>query len=439
MATISLGIIGVSGLYMAWIHLHSFNALFDTSYGIILIIKLLTALPVVVLGGYHQITLHNYMVKIESIARRDDKSKNLSHPRLIKRRKNRPCLLSAMKKVMGNDRLSNYNTRYSNGNRNKSHIKDHENRIDRKNYTRDTYSRFSKTIKIESLLAIVVLFVASILTITSPPSMNMSSSMMMMMGGIGKDNMNTNMIQQNQNSNNGQKATTMVMPGITGNQLSPNSSIIKNLNTSTQKVANNSYLNNVKILDTNTKTEINPLYAGFNTFKITFTGMDGKPAKNISNVVMQFTNDQANIGPIVVNLKKISEGVYSIFGGYLSQKGNWSVQTTAQRTGAYDLNNEFNVNIQSPPLLSSTTNASLSSLKTTLSSSQQQQQQKSSLGSVNSNNSMNQSESPPSFDSFAILAFVLSVLVISASAYFFKKSKQQLKETTDMFEKQDEE
>ncbi|MDQ6724093.1 MAG: hypothetical protein M3Z01_07500, partial [Thermoproteota archaeon] len=153
------------------------------------------------------------------------------------------------------------------------------------------------------------------------------------------------------------------------------------------------------------------------------------------------TNDQANIGPIFINLKKISEGVYSIFGGYLSQKGNWSVQTTAQRTDAYDLNNEFNLKIQSPPLLSSTTNASLSSLKTTLSVSQQQQQQqqKSSLGSVNSDNSMNQLESPPSFDSFAILAFVLAVLVISASAYFFKKSKQQLKETTDIFEKQDKE
>lgn len=430
LAIISLGIIGVSGLYMAWIHLHSFTALLDTSYGIILIIKLLTALPVVVLGGYHQITLHNYMVNIALITRRGDKSKNTIASIFKKEAKKQTILLSTMNKVMDNGRFFNYNKRFSNGNKND--IKDHENRITSKDSTRDIYSRFSKTIKIESLLGIVVLFVASILTITSPPSMNMSSSIMMM-GNSGNGNINTNIIQQNQNNNNGQKATTMVLPSITGSHLSPDSTSLKNLNTSTPKVANNSYLNNVKILDTNTKTEINPLYAGFNTFKITFTGMDGKPAKNITNVVMQFTNDQANIGSIVVNLKKISEGVYSIFGGYLSQKGNWSVQTTAQRTGAYDLNNEFNVNIQSLP--SSTTNASLSSIKTTLSPSQQQQ--KSSLGSVNSNNSMNQSESPPSFDSFAILAFVLAILVISASAYFFKKSKQQLKETTDMFEKQD--
>ena len=36
LATISLGIIGVSGLYMAWIHLHELNSLFDTANGNIL-------------------------------------------------------------------------------------------------------------------------------------------------------------------------------------------------------------------------------------------------------------------------------------------------------------------------------------------------------------------------------------------------------------------
>ena len=61
---------------------------------------------------------------------------------------------------------------------------------------------------------------------------------------------------------------------------------------------------------------------------------------------MQFTNDQANIGPIVVNLNKINEGVYSIFGGYLSQKGNWNIHLTAQRLNAYDLNYEFDVDLK---------------------------------------------------------------------------------------------
>src|SRR3954453_17690303 len=73
LATISLGIIGVSGLYMAWIHLHTFNALFDTPYGNILIVKLVTVLPLILLGGYHQLQLHNYMIAIASNTRRSSK------------------------------------------------------------------------------------------------------------------------------------------------------------------------------------------------------------------------------------------------------------------------------------------------------------------------------------------------------------------------------
>ena len=151
----------------------------------------------------------------------------------------------------------------------------------------------------------MVLFVASILTITSPPaaSMNMnmpssSSSTTTMMMGL---NMNQNMANQN-----------------------PQHETHNNLNTSGQQLQNNSFTKEEKIMDTNTKIQINPFHTGFNTFKVTFTGADGKPAQNISNVILQFTNDAADIGPIVVPLNKISEGVFSIFGGYLSQQGNWT-------------------------------------------------------------------------------------------------------------------
>ena len=69
LATISLGVIGVSGLYMAWIQLHSFNSLFNSSYGNILIIKLSIALPLVLLGVYHQLRLHKNAVLVASIGR----------------------------------------------------------------------------------------------------------------------------------------------------------------------------------------------------------------------------------------------------------------------------------------------------------------------------------------------------------------------------------
>jgi copper transport protein len=131
-ATISLGIIGITGLYMAWIHLHTAEALFDSPYGNILIIKLSAALPMVVLGAYHQLKLHHSLVEVASM------SINTGG-----RNKKSPLLNSV------------------NNNNN--------------NISLDIYAKFKKTIKIESIIGIGVLFAASFLTITSPPH---SSTMM---------------------------------------------------------------------------------------------------------------------------------------------------------------------------------------------------------------------------------------------------------------------
>ena len=68
-ATISLGIIGITGLYMAWIHLHTAEAIFTSSYGNILVVKLLLTLPMVILGGYHQLKLHWSLMTIASVNR----------------------------------------------------------------------------------------------------------------------------------------------------------------------------------------------------------------------------------------------------------------------------------------------------------------------------------------------------------------------------------
>lgn len=129
-ATISLGIIGITGLYMAWIHLHTAEALFDSPYGNILIIKLSAALPMVILGAYHQLKLHHSLVEVASMSINTEG-----------RNKKSPLL----------------------------------NSVDNNNISLDIYAKFRKTIKIESIIGIGVLFAASFLTITSPPH---SSTMM---------------------------------------------------------------------------------------------------------------------------------------------------------------------------------------------------------------------------------------------------------------------
>jgi putative copper export protein len=134
-ATMSLGIIGVSGLYMAWIHLHTPEALFDTMYGNILIIKLSAILPMVILGAYHQLRLHNNLVLVARIGKERGKSNDNSNSAINPPRPSSNLLLGD-----------------------------------------DPFAKFIKTINIESFIGIGVLFITSFLTITSPPSTSMAEN-----------------------------------------------------------------------------------------------------------------------------------------------------------------------------------------------------------------------------------------------------------------------
>jgi uncharacterized membrane protein len=135
-ATISLGIIGVTGLYMAWIHLHTAEALFDTMYGNVLIIKLSVILPMVILGAYHQLRLHDSLVLFARIGKGGEKS---------------------------NDKRNSAANTAGGGGRSNS-------------LRADPFAKFSKTINIESFIGIGVLFISSFLTISSPPSTSMAEN-----------------------------------------------------------------------------------------------------------------------------------------------------------------------------------------------------------------------------------------------------------------------
>jgi putative copper export protein len=115
-AILCLGVIGTTGLYMAWLQLQSVGSLFTSTYGNILILKLSVIFPMIALGAYHQIKLHCVMVHAADKRR---------HPNVE----------------------PNIGDRY------------------------DPFRRFCKTIKIESLIGIAVLVISSFLTITSPPTM----------------------------------------------------------------------------------------------------------------------------------------------------------------------------------------------------------------------------------------------------------------------------
>ena len=258
LATISFGVIGVTGLYMAWTHLHTLNALFSSSYGNILIIKLSAALPLVLLGAYHQLRLHRSAVLVASLAqgrgRRGSTSSTSSSSDNI-----------GSGKDPGTDNNAPVSQIFSNNHGGDINDRNNNNSLEDKGKIKDIPSRFSKTIKIESLLAMGVLLAASLLTITSPPAMNMGMSSM---------------------------AASM----------SSSSSSMSRMSMTPTKISH--ILIQTKIMNVNTKIEINPFYSGFNTFKVTFTDANGKPSTKVNAAEMTFTNTVANMGPIVANLHR---------------------------------------------------------------------------------------------------------------------------------------
>ena len=125
---------------MAWIHLHTIDAIFTSSYGNILTIKLLLILPMVILGGYHQIKLHGSLMTVASLNK-------------------------GVQDKQG-ERINAYSMESSDGRKRGTFP-----------FQYDLFGKFSKTVKIESLIGIGVLVAASFLTITSPPSISLQESM----------------------------------------------------------------------------------------------------------------------------------------------------------------------------------------------------------------------------------------------------------------------
>jgi putative copper export protein len=370
-ATISLGVIGISGIYMAWIQLHTFNELFNSAYGNVLIIKLAIALPVVLLGTYHQIRIHNFTTVIANIGNTGttttsdrNKAKNsISGNHLVQNFKKENRVIRKLASMMA---------------RNKKNSHDNVSIINKSS----VFSRFASTIKIESLLAVFLLLAASLLSITSPNSMSMASM--------------PNMVHITSTSSSSQMA-------MTENQM---------------QMKNSTLVKQSTIMNVNTKIEINPFYSGFNTFKITFTDPNGKPYTKITGAEMIFKNEKADIGPIVVTMKKIQPNIFAV-GTFIGLPGEWNIAMAAQRQADYDLNYAFASKITNAPQPSNTNM---------------------NMGSTSNDNNNNNilttqnQEQLPKLDSFAILAMILSILLGIISWYTYQRSKQDLKLTIDRIE-----
>lgn len=121
---IALCIIGISGLFLGYVHLQDLNSVFSTSYGQILVLKLGLAFPLIFIGRNNQLKIYKYT-----------------------------SLVSILVKKIGNNDKNDSILEQSRKNRIKM------------------FKRLNNSLKIESLLGIAVLIVASFLSVTSPPSL----------------------------------------------------------------------------------------------------------------------------------------------------------------------------------------------------------------------------------------------------------------------------
>jgi copper transport protein len=120
---IALCIIGISGLYLGYIHLQNIDSVFNTLYGQILVLKLALAFPLIFIGRYNQLKIYKYTSLTSNIV------------------KNMKSVDDIFIQQHGEKRTILYNT-------------------------------LNKSLKIESLLGISVLIVAAFLSVTSPPSLD---------------------------------------------------------------------------------------------------------------------------------------------------------------------------------------------------------------------------------------------------------------------------
>ena len=251
LATITIAIIGITGLSLAWLHIRTADELLISDYGRILIMKLSIATAVILMGVYHQFWMDR-MVKFLSINKIENKEKFGSK--------------------------SKY----------------------------DKLESIKLTIKFETLMMMLLLCAASLLTVTPTPDLK------------GNENMNESMhVNNSEHSSN--KSTEV-------------------------------FVRTLEVQGVPIDLVIHPLHVGFNNFNISFIGENQNLTK-ISNVFIEFKKNDLSLGPIIANLERTNVTSYSTFGGYLSQTGEWDLKITIQRINSYDLNYRLGVTVNSSKII----------------------------------------------------------------------------------------
>jgi copper transport protein len=285
-----LGIIIITGPSLLYTLESNLGLTLASLYGKILIVKLILATVMICIGGFNQFIVHRkasgaFITEVSSGSNTQLLSAPDTHKNIDKHNKEKRRGI-IWKKIWP----------YSNGS---------------KNNTQNVNSiipTFSRSIKIESIVGIVLLMSVAFLVNTELPASEFQ-----------------NQLRPSQQEQQQQQITTSFMSSST-----PVAALTDNNSSSTS--GQSGFVSTIFLDNGNKMTlSIDPFSIGNNNFKIVFTDLVGDPI-GIKSTQMKFNQIEEGIGPINVNTQQIAEGVFSANTAAFSLPGNWEVQVEGVQT-----------------------------------------------------------------------------------------------------------
>jgi copper transport protein len=291
-----LGIIIITGPSLLYILESNLGLTLASLYGKILIAKLLLATAMIFIGGFNQFIVHKKALGVlvtevstgsnTQLLSAPDIHKNIDKDKLNKEKRRG----TIWRKIRP----------YSNGS---------------KNNTQNNNSiipTFSKSLKIESIVGIMLLMSVAFLVNTGLPASEFQNQL--------QPNQQPQQQQQQQQSTASSTSSYTPVAASTGD------------NNSSSTGSQNGFIS-TKFLDNGSKMtlSIDPFSIGNNNFKIVFTDLAGDPI-GIKSAQMKFNQIEEGIGPINVNAQQIAKGVFSANTPAFSLPGKWEVQVEGVQT-----------------------------------------------------------------------------------------------------------
>jgi copper transport protein len=277
-----LGIIVITGPFLLYILENNISLTLASLYGKALIAKLVLAAVMISIGGYNQIVIHRQALKVAAIA---ISTSSTSPARNLGNRK-----ISPMKRRQGAAQQTannNHNELQSSSSPSNSY------RL--YNSHMSAVSKLNMSTKVEAIIGILLLAAVAVLVNTGLPASEFQSQQQQLQ-------------QQIQT-----QAQTLPSENI-------------KYQTFTKFVENGS---RVKLI-------IEPFTPGNNNFKISFLDQN-RNLLDIKSVKMKLTQIEQGIGPIEVETKKISKGIFSANAAF-GLSGEWNVLVEAFQNKANSLN-----------------------------------------------------------------------------------------------------